>query len=570
MVREYSFLRDKYYELLLPTLFMVLSEKIAVIIDVILIGVFIGGNELSSINLSSPLFYLTGIFYILFGQGGSLLALRAKSDLDEEKSNFYFTISIMGILIVSLIYILVLFVFADNILHMLHAPAEIYGSAKSYLMGMLFFLPLNCYMIVISFFLRSDGFPKLPFYAVVIANVSNLIMDIIFLNVFHLGIVGAAWSSVLGYLFGSIYISKYFFSKNRNFKFLSIAKLKLKQSLYSIKEIVLNTPEVTGKIFFGSRMVIYTYMCSTYYGAAGLLAYLVYDNSETFVYIALSAIMKTMSPIVAVFYKEMDYRAVQYIVSKSLKQLMIICLPICFIFFIYPEVLIKLFNITNPDYIQVISLAIRVTSFGLIGRCLTYLMANYTQAIGENRISFILTFLEEFGVAVASVLILTYFFGGVGIWFAILISETVPVLVYLFFVLRFRRNNKEEIDSLFTLQDSHLLVFTYDRNYEWNQADFHNIERIFAQNAEIFLAAMKDLCENIFEHSPDVSQIDSTLRFVNGEAVVLFIDDGDLYNPFSSEELINSPNIKKLKSIGCELDYTNVLGLNKSYFHFKE
>ena len=159
---------------------------------------------------------------------------------------------------------------------------------------------------------------------------------------------------------------------------------------------------------------------------------------------------------------------------------MIICLPICFIFFIYPEVLIKLFNITNPDYIQVISLAIRMTSFGLIGRCLTYLMANYTQAIGENRISFILTFLEEFGVAVASVLILTYFFGGVGIWFAILISESVPVLVYLFFVLRFRRNNKEEIDSLFMLQDSHLLVFTYDRDYEWNQADFHNIERIFA------------------------------------------------------------------------------------------
>ena len=46
---------------------------------------------------------------------------------------------------------------------------------------------------------------------------------------------------------------------------------------------------------------------------------------------------------------------------------------------------------------------------------------------------------------------------------------------------------------------------------------------------------MNDLCENIFEHSPDVSQIDCTLRFVNGEAVVLFIDDGDLYNPFSSE-----------------------------------
>ncbi|WP_292750881.1 MATE family efflux transporter [Methanobrevibacter sp.] len=156
-----------------------------------------------------------------------MLALRAKSELDEEKSNFYFTISIIGIIIVSLIYILAIFVFADNVLHFLNAPADIYGNAKSYLLTILFFFPLNCYMLVISFFLRSDGYPKLPFYAVLISNVSNLILDIVFLKVFGLGIMGAALSSVVGYLIGSIYISKYFLSKNRNFKFVSIAKLKL-------------------------------------------------------------------------------------------------------------------------------------------------------------------------------------------------------------------------------------------------------------------------------------------------------------------------------------------------------
>ena len=80
MERKYLFLKDKYYELLLPTLFMVLSEKICVVIDIMVVGWFIGGSQLSSLNLMSPLLYFTGIFYVLFGQGGSLLALRAKSD----------------------------------------------------------------------------------------------------------------------------------------------------------------------------------------------------------------------------------------------------------------------------------------------------------------------------------------------------------------------------------------------------------------------------------------------------------------------------------------------------------
>ena len=292
MERKYRFLTDKYYELLLPTLFMVMSEKIAVVIDVVVIGLLIGGSQLSSLNLMSPLLYFTGIFYVLFGQGGSLLALRAKSDLDDEKSNFYFTVSIIGIILISLIYIAVIFVFADNILHLLHAPSEIFYQAKSYLFAIMFFYPLNCFIIVISYFLRSDGFPKLPFYSVLIANVTNIILDFIFLKGFNMGMEGAALSTVVGYAVGVAYISRYLFSKRRSFKFVSPAKLKIRRVFNSLKNIMLNTPEVVGKIFFSIQMAVFTYLCSTYYGAAGLLAFLVYDNSETLVYIVLSGIIK--------------------------------------------------------------------------------------------------------------------------------------------------------------------------------------------------------------------------------------------------------------------------------------
>ena len=111
--RRYSFLKNKYNELLLPTLFMVMSEKICAVIDVIIIGFLLGSIQLSVVNLASPLTYITGIFYILFGQGGSLLALRAQSQLKHEKVNYYFTLSILGIVIVTIIYMLLIFLFVD-------------------------------------------------------------------------------------------------------------------------------------------------------------------------------------------------------------------------------------------------------------------------------------------------------------------------------------------------------------------------------------------------------------------------------------------------------------------------
>lgn len=569
MERKYRFLRDKYYGLLLPTLFMVMSEKIAVVIDVIMVGIFIGGSQLAPINSISPLLYFTGIFYILFGQGGSLLALRAKSDLDEGKSNFYFTVSIIGIIVFSLIYIAAIFFFADNILHLLNIPSNIFYQAKSYLHVMMFFYPLNCFIIVISYFIRSDGYPNLPFYSVLIANVTNIICDVIFLKFFNMGIEGAALSTVVGYAVGVAYISKYLLSKRRTFKFVSLTKLKIGQCLASFKKIVLNTPEVVGKIFFSTQMAVFTYLCSTYYGAAGLLAFLVYDNSETFVYIVLSGIMKAMSPIVAVFYKEMDFKAVQYIIKKSIKQILIVSVPVAVLFFVYPDILIKLFNITDPTYVEIVSFAIRVTSFGLIGRCMSYLLANYAQAIEQNRISFIITFSEEFLISISAALILTQILGGIGIWIAILLSETVPILIYIGMAIRLQKSHRSEIKSILLLQDSNLLNFTFSKDHnEYPEEVSQKVETTFKQYSPMFFSSVEGICENIFEHDSSVELIDITLRMVNGKAVVQFIDDGELYDPFSDDEFSESQTIRKLRENNCELEYTNVLGFNRSYVRF--
>ena len=47
-----------------------------------------------------------------------------------------------------------------------NVPGEIYNLSKEYLLIFMFFYPVNCYVTVISYFIRSDGRPKMPFYAV--------------------------------------------------------------------------------------------------------------------------------------------------------------------------------------------------------------------------------------------------------------------------------------------------------------------------------------------------------------------------------------------------------------------
>ena len=545
--------------------------------DMIITGFLTNSTQLSVLFLGSPLKYITCIFYTLFGQGCSLLALRAKSNLEHEKTNFYFTISIWGILLISIIFLLTIFFFTDNVLTMLNTPAEIFNDSRGYLLILMFFFPLNCYIMVISFFIRSDGFPKIPFYTALIANILNVIFDVILMKGFNMGINGNALGSVLGYLIGSIYISKYIFDEKATYKLISLAKFKIREIITSFKEILLNTPEVVGSICFSIKTLVLTYLCSTYWGAAGLVAFLVYDNSETFVYMFLSGIMKTMSPIVTVLHKERDAEAVRYIILHSIKHVLLISFPVSIVLFVYPEILLSIFNIVNPYHVKVVTLAIRLTAFSLVGRCIAYLLANYAQAIERNGISFTITCLEEFIFAVSGALILTEAVGGVGIWISILVAECLPVIIYLIYSHNAKKNNIDELDALFMLHNSNLITWTYNINDVGNIDKYlddefadllRNIENVLNDTAVIISNSMDSICNDIFENS-NVEDIDITIRLIGEDLYIALTSEGMLYNPFSNEDLMKSDNLVKLSKLNCELDYTEILGFNKTYIIFK-
>ena len=454
-----------------------------------------------------------------------------------------------------------------------NTPAEIFDLSKEYLLMLMFYFPLNCYILVISFFIRSDGFPKMPFYAVLIANILNIFFDILFLKGLGLGIEYTALASVLGYLVGAIYVSTYLFKKKGTYRLIPLGKYKIKDIILSIREFILNTPEVIGKIFFAVKMSMLTYLCSTYFGVAGLLAFLVYDNSETFVYIFLSGIMKTMSPIVTVLHKEKDAKAMLYIIQHSMRHVLFISVPVSILFFIYPEILLKLFNVVDPHHAQVVTLAIRITSFSLVGRCISYLLANYAQAIEQNRISSVITFLEEFLFAVVGALLLTRIIGGIGIWFSIIIAECIPVIIYAIYTIRHKHKYSDRMNRFFMIQNSNLITWTYNRETKDNVDKYLDeesketllyIEKCMKKDSVTISNSINDICNDIFEKT-DIDDIDITIRLIDNDLYISLTTDGMKYNPFSNEGLMKSANMAKLSKMECKFEYDVILGFNKSY-----
>lgn len=574
MNRGFDFLQRKYYDVLMPNIFVQLSDKLGTVLDVIVVGFLIGSSQLPALNAVSPFILFSSIIYSLYGQGGSLLAIKAKSNLDDEKANAYFTLSVVGCILSCLIYMIFIFIFADSLLHLLNIPDSIFESSKIYLLIITNFFTLNSYMKVLAYFLKSDGRAKLTLDTVLIANILNIVLDFLLFNLFGQKIVGIALALVIGYLVAVIYISKYYFEKDATFKLVSPLKFTLDDLFKFRKSALRSTPELVARIFLAIKTTVFVYVCATYLGATGLLAFLVYDNLETLVYLFVSGITKTASPFLTLFYNEKDYPSVEFIAKLSTKHILIFIISISTLVMIFPQILLVLFNIVIPEQQTVISLAIRITSLGLIGRCMCMIIADYAQAISSFRVSALINFLREGLLPFVFILIFLPFFGGVGVWITLALSDIFPVFAYIAITLYQRKKYSSLKNSALMLPQSVSFHWTsirgnfeeMDENMqEQNKEIIQNIKRLFSDDYLIITGVLEDIAKNIFIVEKTVSEIDISIILNDGFMVLRFIYDGEIYNPFENDKLLAKEHITDLDKLNHTFNYYRMFDMNFTY-----
>lgn len=99
--------------------------------------------------------------------------------------------------------------FINGVLVLLKTPEDIFGIAKGYLQIILFGIPFITIYNVYAAVLRGIGDSKAPLYAVLVSSVSNVILDLVFVGVFHWRAEGAAAATVLSQILMTIFIICY-------------------------------------------------------------------------------------------------------------------------------------------------------------------------------------------------------------------------------------------------------------------------------------------------------------------------------------------------------------------------
>lgn len=165
--------------------------------DTIIVGKFVGNEALAAVGACGTLMFL--ILGFLIGLTSGFTVVTAQHFGAGNKKAMRQSVASAAILsaVVSVVLTVTSMLLMRHILNWMNTPSDMYDEAYGYIMVICGGIVAQVLYNLLASVLRALGDSKRPLYFLIIAALLNIVLDLVFILVFHLGAAGAAWATVI-------------------------------------------------------------------------------------------------------------------------------------------------------------------------------------------------------------------------------------------------------------------------------------------------------------------------------------------------------------------------------------
>ncbi len=172
--------------------------------DTLIVGQTLGVKALAAVGSTGSVQFLIIGFAQGLTAGLSIITAQHYGARDYKGVRRSFAISIVISLIVGLILTALSMVLVDHILVLMQTPADIMVNARTFLQIMLGGMLAPIAFNLLSNIIRALGDSRTPLWFLIISSLINIGLELLFILVFHWGIAGAGWATILAQLLASL------------------------------------------------------------------------------------------------------------------------------------------------------------------------------------------------------------------------------------------------------------------------------------------------------------------------------------------------------------------------------
>ncbi len=428
----------------MPAIIGMVVNAIYNIVDRIFVGRGVGFTALSGIAVSFPINMMLMALSMLIGIGATaLISIRLGQQNKDEAEEIVGNAFVL-LLIISVITSIILAFFADTLLVMLGASADVLPYAKDFIHIIIIGIPVMSIGFGMNNFIRAEGNPKIAMVSMLIGAVLNIILNPIFIFGLHLGVKGSALATICSQTVVAIWVLAYFCGKGSYLK-LRIKYFKLRLSI--VKDILsIGLSPFLTQAVASMIIVIFNNQLAVYGGDMAIAAFSVINAISMMFLMPIFGLAQGAQPIIGFNYGARNIKRVR----KTLRYVMIASTVICVIGFlfveIFPRQLVSVFGEGNMEFSEagVVGLRIFLMMLPIVG--MQIMIAQYFQAIGRPKQALFLSMSRQVVFLIPLLYLLPHFWDLMGVWAAGPISDLGSFVVAIaFLVLDFKHSPNVQV-----------------------------------------------------------------------------------------------------------------------------
>ena len=283
-------LMDKLISFSLPLMLSGILQLLFNAVDIIVVGRFTGSQALAAVGSTTALINIFTNLFIGISLGANVLAARFYASGKEKEMSETVHTSITLALISGLVMALAGVLLARFALNLMGTPNDVIDQSvlymRIYFLGMPFFMLYNYGAAI----LRAVGDTKSPLFFLVISGMTNAVLNLVLVIVFHMGVAGVAIGTIVSQLISSILVLRCLYTSNTSYR-LYFSKLGIKtQYLKQIFQVGIPAG-IQSTVINLSNALLQSSVNS--FGSVAMAGYTAANNIFGFLYMSVNAVTQS-------------------------------------------------------------------------------------------------------------------------------------------------------------------------------------------------------------------------------------------------------------------------------------
>lgn len=428
----------RFLKYIIPSILSMWVYALYTMVDGFFVSNFCGEVEFSAINISMPIVTSFFALGILFSIGTQALVGFNLGQKNIKTANEVFTTGIVSILFVGILYTILISVFLRDIIEFLGSTSETHDYVYEYLRTVVPFGVFFMTTYQLEVLVKVDGFPIISAVSVLVAALTNLLLDYVFIAQFDWGLRGAALGTGIAQVVSTALMTAHFLKRRGNIAFSKSINFKnLKKTL------PLGGGDALAEIAIGYTVLLFNTTLQKYMGKEGVIIYTVISYVSIFATVTMTGIAQGLAPLFSYENGRNDMGKIKQLIKLGFLSVVFIGTVFIFVLQLFSSEIVGFFLNENSELFNSATYAIMKYSSAYIFIGINVLMVTLFASLRKGKCAILISLLRTPIFITIVMKLYELAFQDDKIWFVPAVSEILTCIISIYLLNRIVFKNKK-------------------------------------------------------------------------------------------------------------------------------